>query len=65
MTGKYRKDEKSHNIATPPHSAKGTGRARRGNTEGTEDTEGTVTPGGRTEDTEGMAMRRMAMPGGR
>ena len=60
MTGKYRKDEKSHNIATPPHSAKGTGRARRGNTEGTEDTEGTVTPGGRTEDTEGMAM-----PGGR
>ena len=59
MTGKYRKDEKSHNIATPPHSAKGTGRARRGNTEDTEDTEGTVTPGGRTEDTEGTAM-----PGG-
>ena len=52
MTGKYRKDEKSLNIATPPHSA----RAQVGHGGRTEDTEGTVTPGGRTEDTEGMAM---------
>ena len=59
MTGKYRKDEKSHNIATPPHSAKGA--QHRSGTRG--NTEGTVTPGGRTEDTEGTAMRRMAMPG--